>query len=47
MVIQVQDTPDKYAWRRRQGSKQLGIPEDQMADEPDEMLDHSDDQGWT
>lgn len=37
---------DPYAWQRRQGSIELGIPESEMADEPDEMADHSDEQGY-
>lgn len=44
--MQIQDTPDKYAWERRKGSLQLGLPESEMTDEPDEMIDHSDSQGW-
>lgn len=37
---------DRNSWRKYQASKELGVPENQLADEPDEMLDHSDQQGW-
>lgn len=43
-IIKIED--DKYLYRRYQASKELGIPPDQLEDEPDEMLDHSDDQGY-
>jgi hypothetical protein len=42
----VKDEPDRYMWERRRGSVQLGIPESELATEPDEMPDHSDDQGY-
>lgn len=38
---------DKYSWVRYHAAKKLGIPESELADEPDEMPDHSDQQGWS
>lgn len=45
-VVHVNEPRDPHMWARRQASKDLGIPEEDLPDEPDEMGDHSDDQGW-
>lgn len=37
---------DWASWARYKASKELGIPEEDMADEPDEMGDHSDEQPY-
>ena len=46
MLQIVKEPIDKYSWRRRQVANELGIPESELADEPDEMIDHSDQQGY-
>lgn len=42
----VVDKEDPYSYRKWAGAKKLGISINDMADEPDEMSDHSDQQGW-
>lgn len=37
---------DKYSWEREKQRQALGLKDADMADEPDEMSDHSDDQGF-
>lgn len=46
MIKVSHEVVDRYAWQRQAGAKKLGIPESELADEPDEMADHSDDQGY-
>lgn len=46
MIEVRRDIPDPYWWQRQEASKRFGIPESELPDEPDEMSDHSDDQGW-
>lgn len=37
---------DPYLYGRWDAAKKLGVRMDELADEPDEMSDHSDDQGY-
>lgn len=47
-MLQIINEPaDKHSWQRQKQANELGLPESELADEPDEMSDHSDDQGWT
>lgn len=45
-VERVVEQPDPYSYQKWKGAKELGISISDMADTPDEMSDHSDDQGW-
>ena len=42
----VKEAEDPYLYRRWKAAQDLGVSPDQLNDEPDEMSDHSDDQGW-
>lgn len=46
MVEIQQEVRDPYSWERAAAARKLGIPEEELPDEPDEMADHSDQQGW-
>lgn len=37
---------DPHSYQKWAGARKFGISINDMADEPDEMSDHSDDQGW-
>ncbi len=38
--------PDPNYYFRRAAARKLGMDEEELADEPDIMSDHSDEQGW-
>lgn len=45
-VMIVREDKDKFLYMRLKTARALGMHPDELEDEPDEMSDHSDDQGW-
>lgn len=46
LLVTVKDVPDRFMWQRQAAANEFGLDVKTLPDEPDEMSDHSDSQGW-